>query len=198
MGSLPIRISECLDALYHCQTNNSVSEESVAYQAPLPENFEIRTAHVYGPQIAQRFATEAAKRLSQEQFRQLLQFLRYPTRVEIQNKESLEQVLAHKLQDFYSAEVRISGEGRDRLARPGGPPDADLGLILHVQSEDDVIGEFWDPRSATINLLQEKGVNKNFLHLAMTSIGARKPPFIARLGVLLWRKPSTTASPPTF
>jgi hypothetical protein len=165
MGSLPIRISECLDALYHCHTNNSVSEESVAYQAPLPENFEIRTAHasaIYGPQIAQRFATEAAKRLSQEQFRQLLQFLRYPTRVEIQNKESLEQVLAHKLQDFYSAEVRISGEGRDRLARPGGPPDADLGLILHVQSEDDVIGEFWDPRSATINLLQEKGVNKNF------------------------------------
>lgn len=103
MGSLPIRISECLDALYHCHTNNSVSEESVAYQAPLPENFEIRTAHasaIYGPQIAQRFATEAAKRLSQEQFRQLLQFLRYPTRVEIQNKESLEQVLAHKLQGF--------------------------------------------------------------------------------------------------
>jgi hypothetical protein len=74
----------------------------------------------------------------------------------------LAQVLEDKLQDFYSAEVRISGEDRDRLARPGGQPDADLGLILHVQSEDDVIDDFWDSRSATINLLQEKGLNKNF------------------------------------
>jgi len=74
----------------------------------------------------------------------------------------LEQILEHKLQDFYSTEVRISGESRDRLARPGGPPDADLGLILHVQCEDDAIGEFWDPQSATINLLQEKGINGSF------------------------------------
>ena len=46
MESLPVRISECLNALYQCRTSNSVSEDSVPYQAPLPEHFEIRTAAV--------------------------------------------------------------------------------------------------------------------------------------------------------
>jgi len=63
---------------------------------------------------------------------------------------------------FHSTEVEISGEGRDRLARPGGPADANLGLILHVQSEDDVLGGFWDSRSATISLLHEKGIHETF------------------------------------
>ena len=67
--------------------------------------------------------------------------------------ELLEQSLAHRLEPFHSTEVEISGEGRDRLARLGGPVDANLGLILHVQSEDDVLGGFWDSRSATISLL---------------------------------------------
>jgi hypothetical protein len=72
--------------------------------------------------------------------------------------ELLEQFLARKLEQFHSTEVEISGEGRDRLARPGGPADANLGLILHVQSEDDVLGGFWNSRSATISLLHEKGI----------------------------------------
>jgi len=46
--------------------------------------------------------------------------------------ELLEQFLARKLEQFHSTEVEISREGRDRLARPCGPADANLGLILHV------------------------------------------------------------------
>jgi hypothetical protein len=88
MGSLPIRISECFNALYRFHTGKSVSEDSIGCQIP-PESFGIRTADAsafYGSQIAQLFATEAAKRLSEDQFRQLLEFLRY-RRVEIENKE---------------------------------------------------------------------------------------------------------------
>jgi hypothetical protein len=58
--------------------------------------------------------------------------------------------------------VQVSGEGRDRLASPEGPEDADLGIILHLQSEEDAIGNFWDPRSATIRLLEEKGISDEF------------------------------------
>lgn len=39
---------------------------------------------------------------------------------------------ARKLEEFHPTEIQISGEGCDRLARPGGPADANLGLILHV------------------------------------------------------------------
>lgn len=56
--------------------------------------------------------------------------------------ELLEQLLARKFEQFQSTEVEISSEGRNRLARPSGPADAYLGLILHVQSEDDILGGF--------------------------------------------------------
>jgi hypothetical protein len=75
MGSLPIRISECLDALYQYRASNNVSKGSDTVQAQLPKHFTTHTVDandIYGSQIAQRFATEAAKRLSHQQFRQLL------------------------------------------------------------------------------------------------------------------------------
>lgn len=113
-------------------------------------------------QIAQQFAAKAANCLSQQQFHQLLQFLRGPADGKVRNKELLEQLLARRFEQFHSTEVEISGEGRDRLARPGGPADANQGLILHVQSEDDVLGGFWDPRSITISLLHEIGIHETF------------------------------------
>ena len=77
--------------------------------------------------------------------------------------ESLKQLLARKLEQFHATEVELSGEGRDRLARPGSPADTNLGLILHVQSEDDVLDRFWDSRSVTISLLYEKGIYETFV-----------------------------------
>lgn len=78
-------------------------------------------------------------------------------------KEQLRQTLDERLQRFYSEETKLSDETRERLAAPGGPEDADLGLILHVQSEDDAIGPFWDPRSMTISFLKQKGLSGNFV-----------------------------------
>ncbi|KAL8833255.1 MAG: hypothetical protein Q9170_004387 [Blastenia crenularia] len=40
------------------------------------------------------------------------------------------------------------------------PADAGLGPILYVQCEDDVHSMFWDPRSATMSFLKEKGINE--------------------------------------
>jgi hypothetical protein len=51
----------------------------------------------------------------------------------------------------------VFGETRERLASPGAPPDADLRIILRIQSEEDVIGSFWDPRRVALRLLEEKG-----------------------------------------
>lgn len=70
--------------------------------------------------------------------------------------------MAEMLENFYLPEVQLSCEDRERLANPGGPEDADIGIILHVQSEDDIIDEFWDPRSATIRLLADKRINGSF------------------------------------
>ena len=123
MKNLPNQMSDCLDALYQCRSNHAGSDAMDVSQVP---------SAVCALQIAQQFAAKAANRLSQHQFHQLLQFLRGPAHGKVQNMELLEQFLARKLEQFHSTEVEISREGRDRLARPCGPADANLGLILHV------------------------------------------------------------------
>ncbi|KAI9709134.1 MAG: hypothetical protein M1820_003580 [Bogoriella megaspora] len=147
MDSLSIRAQECLSALNQYRACNTLSEERnpnppLPHLAQLPnhaENFQRDLTVPSGSQVALLFATEAAKQLSLQQFRQLVQFLRDPMNGNTQDKQILEQALENRLQEFYSAEVEISGGDRTRLAAPGGPPDAALGLILHVQSEDDTI-----------------------------------------------------------
>ena len=59
--------------------------------------------------------------------------------------------------------MTASSESHDRLASSGCPEDADLGFILHIQSEDEAIEAFWDSRSATIRLLQDKGIRGDFV-----------------------------------
>jgi hypothetical protein len=54
--------------------------------------------------------------------------------------------------------LKLSGGSRDRLTRPSGLENADLGLVLHVASKEDEIEDFWDVESRTIQLLIQKGV----------------------------------------
>lgn len=119
MKNLTNQMSDCLEALYQCRSNHGNSDVMTVSQVP---------SAVCALQIAQQFAAKAANCLSQQQFYQLLQFLRGPAHGKVQKMESLEQLLARKLEQFHATEVEISGEGRDRLARPGGPADANLGL----------------------------------------------------------------------
>lgn len=111
--------------------------------------------------VAQRFAQEADRYLSLDEFIQLLTFLKNLKAGSRKTKE-LHKSLTERLESFYSNETIESGQNRDRLAIPGDPPDADLGLILHIQSEEDAFGPFWDPRSVTTRLLEEKGLSGDF------------------------------------
>ena len=111
----------CLDALHQCHLKHGGSDAENVGRAP---------SAVSALQIARKFAAKASNRLSQQQLHQLIQFLQGPARDKAQNIESLEQSLARKVEEFHYTEVEISGEGRDKLAHPGGPADANLGLTL--------------------------------------------------------------------
>jgi hypothetical protein len=75
---------------------------------------------------------------------------------------NLETTLKQKLQQFYDAEIAEWGENPDRLAKPAGPLDADLAIILHNQTEDGPVDGFWDMDSPTIQGLNRKGFNAQF------------------------------------
>jgi len=74
----------------------------------------------------------------------------------------LHERLEQRLEDFRSSEGQLSGENDNRLAAPSGPEDAALGVILHIQSEDDTIGPLWNKDNATISLINRKGLNSSF------------------------------------
>lgn len=117
-----------------------------------------------GPKIAADFAGQAATRLSQDRLNQLLDFLTNPRPRQARNeREPLKEKLNTKLEDFYAEEIRLSGQNRDRLTRPGGPEDADLGIVMHLQTKEGPIDKFWDEEGATIALLQEKGLDGDFV-----------------------------------
>lgn len=98
---------------------------------------------VAGPHIANLFKQQAAKILSNPEMTQLLQFIEHPKSPHVQaTQDVLHRTLMRKLKHFRSKECQVSSENPARLATPGGPEDADLGIILHIQSEDDVIDRF--------------------------------------------------------
>lgn len=72
--------------------------------------------------------------------------------------------VTERLGDFCSRKTRLSGESRERLAGPGGPEDANLGLILRVQTKKIGWGCFWDPESPTIALINQKGISGEFAY----------------------------------
>jgi len=110
--------------------------------------------------IASLFAEEAEKSLTVAEFKDLLQFLNNRTSYDAQQ---FHQLVIEKLDAFYIAEVQESSEPRNRLARPSGPENADLGLIMHCQSKEGEIGPFWDIESPSIQSLAQKGLSVEFM-----------------------------------
>lgn len=160
---------ECMEALrYHasyCSSQNSDpckgQRASIAEKAPP----DVTAAEdLSGPQIAVKFAQEASSKLSEQEFAELLNFLKSPTAAKKDTREQLRVRVTERLEDFYSRETRLSGETRERLAGPGGPEDANLGLILHLQTKKIGWGCFWDPESRTIALLNRKGISGEFAY----------------------------------
>lgn len=137
------RVQECLGWLHECR-QRKVAIHATQRDAP-PASQPIAatdtTRDVSGSHVAELFAQEASKNLSDEQFTQLGVLLGDPSAAGGGRRgPKLHETLSSLLDNFYSEEPRRSGQPRDRLATPGGPPHADLGIVLHTQSKDGRIG----------------------------------------------------------
>lgn len=47
-----------------------------------------------------------------------------------------------RFEQFYDEGFALSGSARDRLASLSGPPDAEVGLLLHCQTKDGLARAF--------------------------------------------------------
>lgn len=135
-----------------CNTKNARSRTSS----------DVTCAQFSPIQIANQFAEKAAGVLSTKQVENLIIFLQEPRQV---NRETLRGIVQDRFHTFCQAEIAMTGEPRDRLAAPSGPEDAALGIILHCQSKEGHVGEFWDTESPTIQaLIIAKGLNSEFVY----------------------------------
>ncbi|KAL2399038.1 hypothetical protein ABEF93_007168 [Exophiala dermatitidis] len=134
-----------------CNTKNARSRTSS----------DVTCAQFSPIQIANQFAEKAAGVLSTKQVENLIIFLQEPRQV---SRETLRGIVQDRFHTFCQAEIAMTGEPRDRLAAPSGPEDAALGIILHCQSKEGHVGEFWDTESPTIQALIAKGLNSEFVY----------------------------------
>ena len=141
-----------------------------------------------GAEVASRFAKSAATQLQDHELSALTAFFR---KTHHHAKPNVKQLLRENLQEFYQAEMLLSGQDQSRLTAPSGAEDAKLGLILHIQSRDGCVPPFWDPSSATIQMLEGKGLNDQMLfgydwHWRAESLNDRHDP---NCSTRWWSKP---------
>jgi hypothetical protein len=111
--------------------------------------------------IAQRLATEAANEFDSREIQALIRFLQQPHKPD---REALQKIIAAKIEKFTAAELAQSGESEQRIGAPSGPVDAEIGLIMHLQTKKGPVGEFWDNESPSIHLLASKGFSPDFVY----------------------------------
>jgi len=112
-------------------------------------------------QFLQLLNEEAKKTLSQTELVQLTKFMEDPF---VDKTSSLRPSAIQRLEAFYANEVQESKQPRDRLSAPSGREGARLGVIMHCQTKDGAIGEFWDTENRSIQALDAKGFNPSFLY----------------------------------
>lgn len=151
-----MKADECFQALVRCHTpfdhrnNTSNIDRPAGNQdvgASIADNFS-------GPGVARQFAEEVTNILSQSEFNQLLEFLESPHSNGKYPKNETETKLSDRVGLFHSREPPVPGQNADDISFPGGPVDADLGIILHLKSGENMAVHFWDPKSASISLLE--------------------------------------------
>lgn len=128
-------IFKCLQLLHDDHQSSEVPGRQVVRSVPIPQTSaaSVTTAvDMSGPSIAHQFADGAAAILSSQEREELVRFLKHLRAGSKKSKEEVQHKVRARIERFYSEEVRVSGEQSDRLASPGGPADADVGVILHV------------------------------------------------------------------
>lgn len=89
---------------------------------------------ISGSTISALFTNAAEDALSDTEIAGLRRFMN--TWTTPQNAEYLHEQLSERLRTFYGAEILASSGLQDRLARPSGPENAIIGLIMHCQSKE--------------------------------------------------------------
>ncbi|OJZ91757.1 hypothetical protein ASPFODRAFT_27617 [Aspergillus luchuensis CBS 106.47] len=155
----------CFNALVQCHVRYSTINDTPV-EVPLETEFystEKETIDdLRGIPIAKRFSLEAVRALSSDEIDKLLIFLRNPQASMTYSQEQMQAKLMQRLEEFYSMDQQLSHQNCDGLSIPGGPVTADLGIALHLATGRDISRNFWDKRSASISLLQEKGISEQF------------------------------------
>ena len=109
-----------------------------------------------GQRVAHLFAEKARQTLDTADFEKLQDFLGTPP-------ETYEIEDLHRLRIFHAAGLLESGEPWNKLVGPSGPEKAQLGLVMHCQSKEGGIRDFWDIESRSIQTLAEKGRSEEFM-----------------------------------
>ena len=122
------------------------------------------TPDLLGSTMAYRFTEAAYRALDKKDHDIFLQFFgRSGRRPDIPDAENIHQQISAKVQRSHTAEMLESGQPANKLARPSGPENAAVGLVMHCQSTEGVIGPFWDLESRSIQALAEKGLSDRFV-----------------------------------
>ncbi|KAH8888094.1 hypothetical protein GQ53DRAFT_826656 [Thozetella sp. PMI_491] len=108
------------------------------------------------------FSEAASKSLTAFEVEGLVSGLRQPPRT-INAQTHLRQLADQRIRRFYDEEPRLNRESPSRLAAPSGPPDAEICLLMHCQTKDGRIEQFWDENNQTICALQAKGFSPQFV-----------------------------------
>ena len=121
----------------------------------------IRGLNVSGKKIARLFGEETERTLGENDFKELQHFLsKSPER---QDSGTVGDTILARLQIFFAAEILESGEPMNRLGAPSGPENTEMGLVMHCQSKEGEVGEFFDIESRSIQTLAEKGLSNDYV-----------------------------------
>lgn len=94
-----------------------------------------------------------------------------------QDANFLRSQLSKSIRPFYTAELLESSKSRGRLARPSGSKIADIGVLMHCQSNEGNIYECWDTDSMSIQALTQKGLSHDFAFVTI-GIGELSPQLV--------------------
>ena len=108
-----------------------------------------------------QFSLAAAEALTEQEAERLVESLACPPKSH--DKQYLRSYIDERLDRFYEEELALSNGLRERLGAPSGPPDAELGLLMHCASKQGPVGAFWDDENQSICALQRKGLSPEFL-----------------------------------
>ena len=125
------------------------------------DQMPIRGLNVSGKKIARVFGEETERILGENDMKELQHFLSKPP--ERQDSGTLHDTILAKLQIFCAAEILESGEPMNKLGAPSGPENAEMGLVMHCQSKEGEVGEFWDIQSRSIRTLAEKVLSNDYV-----------------------------------